>query len=70
MNRIEEKFAALRAKKKSADSLFNSGQSVAERYKTINLCFGKAGTDIVEIGVPFSDPTADGPVIQEASQRA
>jgi len=40
-------------KKKSADSLFNSGRSVAERYKTINFALEKAGTDIVEIGVPF-----------------
>jgi len=39
---------------------------------TKKLIFGmeKAGVDILEIGVPFSDPTADGPVIQAASQRA
>ena len=30
----------------------------------------QAGTDIVELGVPFSDPVADGPVIQDASYRA
>ena len=30
----------------------------------------KAGADMVEIGIPFSDPTAEGPVIQEASTRA
>ena len=37
-----------------------------------NLILGleAAGVDILEIGVPFSDPTADGPVIQAASQRA
>ena len=30
----------------------------------------KAGADLIEIGIPFSDPIAEGPVIQEASQRA
>ena len=30
----------------------------------------KAGADMVEVGIPFSDPTAEGPVIQEASTRA
>ena len=30
----------------------------------------KAGADLIEIGIPFSDPTAEGPVIQEANERA
>lgn len=38
-----------------------------ERYIRIMV---KAGADMVEIGIPFSDPTAEGPVIQEASTRA
>ena len=38
--------------------------------KKLILGLEYAGVDILEIGVPFSDPTADGPVIQEASQRS
>ena len=38
-----------------------------ERYIRVMV---KAGADMVEIGIPFSDPTAEGPVIQEASTRA
>ena len=36
----------------------------------IVLALGRAGVDVVELGVPFSDPIADGPVIQRASERA
>src|SRR3982074_518515 len=34
------------------------------------LAMAKAGADVIEMGVPFSDPVADGPVIQRASERA
>jgi tryptophan synthase alpha chain len=38
--------------------------------REIILAFDRAGVDVLELGIPFSDPTADGPVIQEASQAA
>jgi tryptophan synthase alpha chain len=41
-----------------------------KQTEEIALALEESGVDILEIGVPFSDPTADGPIIQEASQRA
>lgn len=71
MNRIEEKFAALRAKKEKALIVYlTAGDPSLDITKKLIFALEKAGVDILEIGVPFSDPTADGPVIQEASQRA
>jgi tryptophan synthase alpha chain len=47
-----------------------AGDPSLERTKDIVLLFEKCGADIVELGVPFSDPLADGPTIQRASERA
>ena len=63
------------------ESIFSKGRKVAVGYVTAgcpdaetSLDFMRGmiegGTDILELGVPFSDPTADGPVIQQSSQRA
>jgi tryptophan synthase alpha chain len=71
MKRIEEKFEALRAKKEKALIVYlTAGDPSLSVTKKIIFALEKAGADILEIGVPFSDPTADGPVIQTASQRA
>ncbi|PKN06445.1 MAG: tryptophan synthase subunit alpha [Deltaproteobacteria bacterium HGW-Deltaproteobacteria-7] len=71
MKRIEEKFAALRAKKEKALIVYlTAGDPSLDMTKKLIFGLEKAGVDILEIGVPFSDPTADGPVIQAASQRA
>jgi tryptophan synthase alpha chain len=71
MNRIEQRFSALRAKKEKALICFlTAGDPNLEKTREIILGMEKAGVDCVEIGVPFSDPTADGPIIQAASQRA
>lgn len=40
------------------------------RHKSLNKAQAEAGIDIIELGIPFSDPTADGPVIQDASYRS
>src|SRR4030065_958553 len=71
VTRIGKKFDELRAKKEKALVVYlTAGDPSLEMTKKMILALEKAGVDIVEIGVPFSDPTADGPVIQEAAQRA
>lgn len=71
MSRISEKFASLREKKEKALIVYlTAGDPSLIITKELILALEKAGVDIVEIGVPFSDPTADGPVIQAAAQRA
>jgi tryptophan synthase alpha chain len=71
MKRIKKKFAALRAKNEKALIVYlTAGDPSLSITKQLIFALEKAGVDILEIGVPFSDPTADGPVIQEASQRA
>ena len=69
MNRIEKRFEALKRNNKKAFIAFITAgyPSLAITEKLI-LEFDRIGTDIVELGVPFSDPLADGPIIQEASQ--
>lgn len=71
MNRIEKKFKALKRKNKKAFIAFvTAGYPNLATTKRLILEFDKIGVDIVELGVPFSDPLADGPVIQESSQAA
>jgi tryptophan synthase alpha chain len=71
MKRIEKKFASLRAKNEEALIVYlTAGDPSLSITKKLILGLEKAGVDILEIGIPFSDPTADGPVIQAASQRA
>ncbi len=71
MNRIEKKFKELKKAKQKAFVAF-----ITAGYPSLNITgklvmeFDKSGVDIIELGVPFSDPMADGPVIQEASQEA
>ena len=71
MSRIARTFSALRKKKEKALIVFitagDPSLSVSER---LIPCFEKEGVDIIELGIPFSDPVADGPVIQASSQRA
>lgn len=68
MNRIDEKFKELREKgEKALIAYFTAGlPSVKENIEIIRKA-EQSGVDIVEIGIPFSDPIADGPIIQYAS---
>ncbi len=71
INRIDAKFKELKRKRKKALIAFITAgyPSLEATYKLV-LEFSKNNVDIVELGVPFSDPIADGPVIQESSQVA
>jgi tryptophan synthase alpha chain len=70
MNRIVEKFAALkRTGKKGFIVYFGAGDPNLEATRQLALAFDKSGVDILELGVPFSDPLADGLVNQLAAQR-
>jgi tryptophan synthase alpha chain len=71
MNRIDETFAKLKREGRTALIPFfvpggHEGASIGEMV----LKLSEAGADLVEIGVPFSDPVADGPVIQRADEVA
>ena len=71
MGRIEEKFRALKNEgRKAFVAYLTAGDPDLKTTAELIPALEAAGVDIVEIGVPFSDPTADGPVIQAASQRA
>jgi len=70
MNRIAECFARLkRMGKKGFIVYIGAGDPHLEATRDLALAFGKAGVDVLELGVPFSDPLADGPVNQLAAQR-
>ncbi len=71
MTRIKNRFDQLAAKgEKALIAYIMAGDpNVAETEKIV-LEMEKAGADLIELGVPFSDPVADGPTIQRAAQRA
>jgi tryptophan synthase alpha chain len=71
MNRIDKKFKELkRLRKKAFIAYITAGDPDLSTTKRIALALEKSGVDIIELGIPFSDPLADGPTIQAASQRA
>ena len=71
MNRIDAKFDELKQQKKTAFIPYICGgdPNIDITYKLV-LALDRTGADIIELGVPFSDPIADGPTIQKASERA
>lgn len=71
MSRIQKKFLALKnAKQKALIVFLTAGDPSFKKNEELIHAFEKEGADLIEIGVPFSDPLADGPVIQAASQRS
>ena len=70
-NRIEQKFDLLKEDKKAAFVAYVcAGDPTIEKSLEILLSIDEAGADIIEIGIPFSDPLADGIVNQMAASRA
>ncbi len=71
MSRIAATFAALQASgRKALIPYVTCGDPFADATPEIMLAMASAGADVIEVGVPFSDPMADGPVIQKAGERA
>ncbi len=71
MSRISERFADLRKSGKTGLVTYvTAGDPDLEKSADILKRLDRAGADILEVGVPFSDPLADGPVIQRATERA
>ena len=70
-SRLTDVFTRLRREGRSGLVTYvTAGDPDAQRSADILCALDRAGADILEIGVPFSDPFADGPVIQRASERA
>jgi tryptophan synthase alpha chain len=71
MNRITEKFNKLKEEnKKALIPYICTGDPTLDATEKLVYALEEAGADIIELGVPFSDPLADGPVIQGAALRA
>ena len=71
MSRLERTFETLRRRgRRGLVTFTTAGDPDLERSAEILRVLDRAGADVLEVGVPFSDPLADGPVIQRASERA
>jgi tryptophan synthase alpha chain len=71
MNRIDRRFVELRKLRRKAFIAFiTAGYPDLKATEQLVKALAGAGVDIIELGVPFSDPMSDGPVIQEASHEA
>ncbi|MGQ0732652.1 MAG: tryptophan synthase subunit alpha [Acidobacteriota bacterium] len=71
MSRLEKTFTALRAAGRTGLVTYvTAGDPDLELSREILVSLDRAGADVLEVGVPFSDPLADGPVIQRATERA
>jgi tryptophan synthase alpha chain len=70
-SRISERFATLRRTgEMGLVAYLTAGDPSLAATEQFVLALAQAGADVIELGVPFSDPVADGPVIQRASERA
>jgi tryptophan synthase alpha chain len=70
-SRLAERFTRLRSNGRGGLVAYvTAGDPDAERSAQVLDAVARGGADVIEVGVPFSDPLADGPVIQRASERA
>lgn len=71
MSRLEKRFDALRSSgRKALIPFVTAGDPKPDVTLPLMHALVKAGADVIELGIPFSDPMADGPVIQQACERA
>jgi tryptophan synthase alpha chain len=70
MNRIQQKYADLKGRRAAFNVYLCAGDPDLETTGELIRALDAAGVDMIELGMPFSDPIADGPVIQRAGQRA
>ncbi|MCB5187226.1 tryptophan synthase subunit alpha [Methylobacillus caricis] len=71
MSRIQATFAALKSQgKKALIPYITAGDPHPKHTVALMHALVEAGSDVIELGIPFSDPMADGPVIQRATERA
>jgi tryptophan synthase alpha chain len=71
VKRLAERFARARAERRTALVIYlTAGDPDAETSRRLMEGAAAAGADVIEVGVPWSDPSADGPTIQAASERA
>jgi tryptophan synthase alpha chain len=71
LSRIAETFARLsEAKRRAFIPFITAGDPTLDATRALIVELARAGATLIELGVPFSDPMADGPVIQRASERA
>ncbi|MBI3384182.1 MAG: tryptophan synthase subunit alpha [Aquabacterium sp.] len=71
MTRLDKTFATLKEQgRKALIPYITCGDPFPEKTVELMLAMAEAGADVIELGVPFSDPMADGPVIQKAAERA
>ena len=71
MSRLDTTFAGLRAARRTGLVAYvTAGDPDLERSAAVIRAVDRGGADVIELGVPFSDPLADGPVIQRATERA
>lgn len=69
MNRLQTAFAT-RGNRKLLNIYFTAGYPTLDSTLPLLKMLQNAGADMIEIGIPFSDPVADGPVIQQSNQKA
>jgi tryptophan synthase alpha chain len=71
MTRLSQRFEALKARgEKALVAFVTAGDPFPDDTAAVVVALAEGGADVVELGVPFSDPLADGPTIQASSQRA